>query len=80
MFTIVNFIRQILSPSISLIVVEEPVPPGLSSMFFIVKTPTSTQHKPKTTSTNVGFDANMTLQPPPHRPTQPPELYSGSRE
>jgi len=31
----------------------------------IVKTPTSTQHNPKTTSTDVGFDENMTLQPPP---------------
>ena len=31
----------------------------------IVKTPTSTQHNPKTTSTNVGFDMNMTSQPPP---------------
>ena len=31
----------------------------------IVKTPTSTQHNPKRTSTVVGFDMNMTLQPPP---------------
>ena len=33
---------------------------------FIVKTPTSTQHIPKTTSTDVGFDMNMTLRPPHH--------------
>jgi len=30
----------------------------------IVKTPTSTQHNPKTTSTDVGFDMNMTFRPP----------------
>ena len=47
--------------------------------YSIVKTPTSTQHNPKTTSTDVGFDTNMTLQPPTH-PTPPPELYSGSGE
>ena len=28
----------------------------------IVKNPTSTQHNPKTTSTDVGFDTNMTVQ------------------
>ena len=34
----------------------------------IVKTPTSTQHNPKTTSTDVGFDMNMTVQTT-HPPT-----------
>ena len=43
--------------------------------YSIVKTPTSTQHNPKTTSTDVGFDTNMTLQPPPH-PTPPPHRNS----
>ena len=39
--------------------------------YSIVKTPTSTQHNPKTTSTDVGFDMNMTVQttPPHHPPT-----------
>ena len=45
-----------------------------------VKTATSTQHNLKTTSTDVGFDTNMTLRPPPHPTTPPPELYSGYRE
>ena len=49
----------------------------------IVKTPTSTQHNPKTTSNVVGFDVNITLQPPPtpttdHHP--PPKLNSGCVE
>ena len=47
----------------------------------VVKTPTSTQHNPKTTSTDVGFDMNMTVQTThPTPPTPPPELYSGSGE
>ena len=38
----------------------------------IVKTPTSTQHNPKTTSTNLGFDMNMTVQTTHHtHPTHP---------
>ena len=35
----------------------------------IVKTPTSTKHNPKTSSTVVGFDMNMTLQTTHHPPT-----------
>ena len=35
----------------------------------VVKTPTSTQHNPKTTSTDVGFDMNMTVQTTPPHPT-----------
>ena len=46
-------------------------------VILVVKTPTSTQHHPKSTSTGVGFDMNMTLQPPTH---QPPELYPDPRE
>ena len=44
---------------------------------FVVKTPTptSTQHNPKTTSTDVGFDVIITLQPP-HHPTPPPHRNS----
>ena len=30
----------------------------------VVKTPPSTQHNPKTTSTDVGFDVIMTVEPP----------------
>ena len=45
----------------------------------IVKTPTSTQHNPKTTSTDVGFDMNMTVQTNHPTPPHPPESqYSHS--
>ena len=36
------------------------------STLAIVKTPTSTQHNPKTTSTDVGSDTNMTVQTTHH--------------